>query len=80
MASTYVNDGCRCAPCTDAHRAKQARFKEQRWAARVEIDGRLTAVTARVHGRSTYLNHGCRCLTCVADYSQYEAERRRRAA
>jgi hypothetical protein len=78
--STYINEGCRCPPCADAHRAHKAAFKAKRWAARVEIDGRLTAVKARVHGRSTYLDHGCRCLTCTAAHGEYEAERRRRTA
>lgn len=43
------------------------RDKERRYAARVEVDGRLVAVKAREHGTvSTRSNHGCECEPCKA--------------
>ena len=52
-------------PATPEHRAR-------RWAARVEVDGRLVAVNAREHGkRSTRSNHGCECEPCMVAEREY---------
>lgn len=46
---------------------RNRRDKARRYAARVEVDGRLVAVKAKRHGMaSTYDNHGCRCEPCCA--------------
>jgi len=71
-ASTYCNYGCRCVPCTEAHRAAVARQRSERSA-------RLTAdPSAAPHGRaSTYLNWGCRCEACRS--AEADRQRNRRA-
>lgn len=71
-ASTYSNWGCRCNPCTDAHRDFMQAKREMRMEERVEIDGRLTAPRAPQHASaSTYVNWACRCIPCLTAYREY---------
>lgn len=73
--TSYVHHGCRCDACCQANSARVHRRKRERFAARVLIDGRLTAPGAREHGSlQTYGNWGCRCLPCM------DANRRHSAA
>lgn len=59
-------DGCRCPVCTEAHRVRITRRRNERRAGRVLVDGRLVAWQAPEHGRrSTYSNWGCRCVLCA---------------
>jgi hypothetical protein len=52
--STYVNYGCRCLACTEAHSAAIAAKRARR-----------TPADAAEHGTaSTYQNYGCRCSPC----------------
>lgn len=95
MADTHggsgsrYNAGCRCAVCTEAHRVRIGRRREQRRAGRVPVDGRMTAtgrilVDGRVviqdapeHGRcSTYSNWSCRCAPCTDAWSGYYTQYR----
>lgn len=54
--------GCRCAPCTDAHRVYRNRLRAER---------RTTPLPATVeHGKAaTYGNWGCRCQPCRAAHA-----------
>lgn len=61
---------------------RNRRNRAKRFAARVEIDGRLVAVNAREHGTvSTRSNHGCECDPCRSAArgfnTPYRRERRR---
>lgn len=70
-SSTYSNWGCRCDPCTDAHRDFMQAKREERMKDRVEIDGRMTSVAAPRHAAaSTYTNWGCRCIPCLTAYRE----------
>lgn len=52
--------------------------KQRRYAARVEIDGRLVAVKAREHGKaSTRANHGCECRPCITAAREFNTPYRR---
>ena len=52
--------------------------RDRRYAARVEINGRMVAVNARVHGTaSTRKNHGCECAPCTAAARADNTPRRR---
>ena len=54
------------------------RGRARRFAARVEIDGRLVAVNAREHGKpATRTNHGCECEPCKAAAAAYNTPYRR---
>lgn len=77
----YVR-GCRCADCTEANTARIKRRKYERFAERVEVDGRLVAVNAAKHGiKSTYGNWGCRCQPCTEANARFsKAYRVARAA
>jgi len=67
--STYTNWGCRCDPCTDAHRDYMQSQRENRMKTRVLVDDRLVAVGAPRHGSaSTYVNWACRCGDCLSAY------------
>ncbi len=67
--STYSNWGCRCDPCTDAHRDYMQAKREGRMAKRELVDGRHFAVEAPRHAAaSTYTNWGCRCIPCLDAY------------
>jgi hypothetical protein len=60
----YVNDGCRCETCTEAHRVLTA----ARRSARYETT-RLYGLPDHVaHGSSAYLNWGCRCSVCRSSH------------
>lgn len=71
----YVDYGCRCAPCSDAHRAYDKAAKVERLA-RTAANGGIAPVAA--HNASTYANWGCRCSECLDSWS--EVSRKRRAA
>ena len=58
--------------------ARNRRNRAARYAARVEIDGRMVAVNAREHGKyTTRTNHGCECEPCVAAAAAYNTPYRR---
>lgn len=72
--STYDNHGCRCTPCTDAHRAVQRRCRVAR-IAKIRADPTVVR-----HGKaSTYSNWGCRCEECTAARAADRRARRNRA-
>lgn len=60
--------GCRHPVCRELHARALRAMKWDRYAKRVEIDGRLVAVEPGLpHGtQGTYNNWGCRCVACVA--------------
>lgn len=64
----YVR-GCRCDVCTQANTDRCRARRDERLAARVEVNGRLVVVDetqVENHGkRSTYMNWGCRCVPCT---------------
>lgn len=58
--------------------ARNKRNRAERFAARVEIDGRMVAVNAREHGkRTTRTNHGCECEPCTTAAREYNTPYRR---
>lgn len=70
----YCNWGCRCAPCVEANRTKQRRWR----ASRVELP-----IPNHVHGTDNgYVNYGCRCDPCTSAHTDnkrsYLASRSRR--
>lgn len=65
-------DGCRCDGCRGTHRRRSRKRKLERFDERVEINGRLVAVNAFMHGhKSTYANWGCRCEPCTEANAEY---------
>lgn len=53
----------------------------ERYAMRVEVDGRLVAahLPEDYHGRQgTYSNHGCRCAPCTTEHARAEKDRQER--
>ncbi len=75
--ATYNNYGCRCDPCTRAHRAKMREWRENRLGERWKVNGRMTAVNAPTHGWNTYANWGCRCEACTIGNSRKKRIERR---
>ncbi len=71
----YSYHGCRCQPCTDAHRRRC-----NDWMNRVALKVPEADLT---HGvRSTYNNYGCRCEDCrraQSDHNRQWRERRKAA-
>lgn len=62
---TYCNWGCRCEPCTDAHRVYTAQKREQRKRHRRRLNGHWISTLPVRHGRtSTRINYGCECDPC----------------
>lgn len=77
-ASAYANSLCRCDICREANTRRNMTARAERLAARVVVDGRLTAVGA-THGLlSSYVNWGCRCATCSKVYGDYQSAYYRR--
>jgi hypothetical protein len=67
--STYVNHGCRCAPCTEGNRKRASDAKARR---------RERQPPADAHGKaSTYNNWGCRCDPCTTAHADYARARQR---
>lgn len=67
--ATYTNWGCRCDPCTDAHRDYMQSQREARMQQRELVDGRMVSTGAPRHGTaSTYVNWACRCEDCGTAY------------
>jgi hypothetical protein len=64
--ATYRNHGCRCEPCSVAHRAEVARARARRHQRTADNGGIAPTDT---HGASTYSNWRCRCLTCLAAWN-----------
>lgn len=65
--STYQNHGCRCDICVGTNRLYNRRRRQERFAERELIGGRLVAVNAPAHGKATtYSNYGCRCEPCTS--------------
>lgn len=57
------------------------REKAERYALRVEVNGRLVAkhLPFDYHGKDgTYVNHGCRCEDCTREHAMCERERNER--
>lgn len=55
------------------------REKAERYALRVEVNGRLVAehLPFDYHGKDgTYVNHGCQCDDCTRGHARYERERK----
>jgi len=65
--STYRNKGCRCVPCTEAHRQEVKVLRHARWASRTRNEhGALVAPDTVRHGNAnTYFNWGCQCRPCL---------------
>lgn len=71
----YVNDGCKCSECRDAHAAYTKAARARRWASRTPVGGVLVALGAAKHGRpATYTNWGCECPLCRAAWNAYCAQ------
>lgn len=68
--SGYANYGCRCEPCTTAHRLRVRRRREERKAKGVPEGVQ--------HGVSAYINWCCRCPVCTEEHSRACRERRQR--
>jgi hypothetical protein len=79
-ATSYVNYGCRCAPCTAAWADHMKAKRLERAATRVEDDdGYPVAPPELKHGSaSTGQNWGCKCRPCLA--AMAALARRHRAA
>ena len=82
QSSTYINYGCHCEPCMEAHRVAQADQRAKLRARRVLIDGRLVApLPPDQHGLvSTFSNHGCQCDPCRAIHAARMQQVRERQA
>lgn len=72
----YLHHRCRCDDCKAVNKVMCARTREQRYAERVEVDGRLVHPQCAHGTESAYKNKGCRCLPCTAAHSVAMAERR----
>lgn len=60
--STYVNHGCRCDLCRQAHSEYNRVFRYRRYE-RTAANGGVAPISS--HGANTYRQWGCRCRTCT---------------
>lgn len=77
VTSSYGNWGCRCVPCTEAHRVYTTQSRNKRKQQRVRRNGRWVTTQNVVHGRtSTRINYGCECDPCREAGNADRRERR----